>query len=74
MTKTPVKILALFSLLCLAPACAVEDEVQQNTVRPEALTHYSKRPITEDVMYFVLPDRFNNGDTSNDFLSNIDII
>lgn len=66
MIKILVKILALLSLLGLATACSMEDDVQQNTVRPEALTHYSKRPITEDVMYFVLPDRFNNGDTSND--------
>ena len=31
------------------------------------LTHYSKRDIKDEVFYFVLPDRFNNGDTSNDY-------
>ena len=30
------------------------------------LTHYSKRDIKDEVFYFVLPDRFSNGDTSND--------
>lgn len=27
---------------------------------------YSERPATDDIIYFVLPDRFENGDTSND--------
>jgi glycosidase len=35
-------------------------------VRPELLEHYSTRPITDDVMYFVMPDRFANGDPAND--------
>lgn len=30
------------------------------------LTPYLARNIEEDVFYFVMPDRFNNGDTSND--------
>lgn len=66
MTKAYFKLLALSSILTLA-ACntppAIGDEV---SIRPETLTHYSERPITDDVMYFVMPDRFNNGDTSND--------
>lgn len=39
---------------------------QRSAVRPEQLTPYSKRPITEDVIYLIMPDRFNNGDTTND--------
>jgi len=27
---------------------------------------YLNRPVTDDIFYFVLPDRFQNGDTSND--------
>ncbi len=27
---------------------------------------YAKRPATDDIIYFVLPDRFENGDPSND--------
>jgi glycosidase len=30
------------------------------------IAHYSKRDIRDDVFYFVLPDRFNNGDKAND--------
>ncbi len=36
------------------------------TPRPEALKPYNERPITDDIMYFVMPDRFANGDVSND--------
>ena len=37
-----------------------------DTPRPEKLAPYNERPITDDVMYFVLPDRFENGDPLND--------
>ena len=30
------------------------------------LLPYQQRPIEDEVFYFVMPDRFNNGDTSND--------
>lgn len=30
------------------------------------LPHYLNRSVQDEVFYFVLPDRFNNGDTSND--------
>jgi glycosidase len=38
------------------------------------LTHYSSRDIKDEVFYFVLPDRFSNGDTSNDNGSKTKII
>ncbi len=66
--------------VCLATtmltACEQEQAVQEQgegvqvnagvDVRPETLAPYQNRPIIDDVMYFVMPDRFNNGDTSND--------
>ncbi|MGJ8693431.1 MAG: alpha-amylase family glycosyl hydrolase [Thalassotalea sp.] len=30
------------------------------------LTHYLNRPVEDEVFYFVLPDRFENGDPNND--------
>ncbi|WP_448556129.1 alpha-amylase family glycosyl hydrolase [Thalassotalea montiporae] len=36
---------------------------QENT---STLTHYLTRDIQDDVFYFVMPDRFHNGDTAND--------
>ncbi len=30
------------------------------------LPHYLERDVQEEVFYFVMPDRFNNGDTDND--------
>lgn len=38
------------------------------------LAHYSKRNIQDEVFYFVLPDRFDNGDTSNDMGSKTALI
>jgi glycosidase len=35
-------------------------------IRPENMRPYLERPITDDIMYFVMPDRFFNGDKSND--------
>ncbi|MFC4347130.1 alpha-amylase family glycosyl hydrolase [Kordiimonas lipolytica] len=56
--------------LALLAACGEADKAlppeEPVTVRPELLEPYISRPITDDVMYFVMPDRFNNGDPSND--------
>ncbi|SDE10029.1 alpha-amylase family glycosyl hydrolase [Kordiimonas lacus] len=63
--------LAAFGLaLTLLSGCDQADKAlppeEPITVRPELLEPYISRPITDDVMYFVMPDRFNNGDPSND--------
>ena len=34
--------------------------------KPTALEELRARPVTDEVIYFVLPDRFANGDTAND--------
>ena len=50
-----------------APKVKVADvsQVKVNTTAKE-LTPYLERNIQDEVFYFVLPDRFHNGDTSND--------
>ena len=80
--KNNKKLLLLTTLLLSLTACKKEastekspDAHQVNTqtnaksnlvAKAAKLPHYSKRPITDEVFYFVLPDRFANGDKSND--------
>lgn len=42
------------------------ERVTQPTVKKQSLAPYQQRSIEDEVFYFVLPDRFNNGDKSND--------
>ncbi|WP_420428994.1 alpha-amylase family glycosyl hydrolase [Kordiimonas sp.] len=57
------RLLAATAIIgCLTGAVFAEPA----TPRPEALKPYTERPITDDIMYFVMPDRFANGDESND--------
>lgn len=71
MTKT-LSFMASASLATLMLAACGQQETgagqpdTRTSVRPEALAPYISRPITDDVMYFVMPDRFYNGDPSND--------
>jgi glycosidase len=62
--KTSVKLLALAVLLGCLSACGGNEKV----VSPESttVTHYLQRDIQEDSFYFVMPDRFYNGNTEND--------
>lgn len=70
-SKKFVTLGCLFATLPLALACTHDSN--KNTAQPKAqqlkaidLPHYSKRDIKDEVFYFVLPDRFSNGDSSND--------
>ena len=63
------------ALLCpfALPACQAQDPVPQKTVTAvqsaaslPTLAPYKSRPAEEEIIYFVLPDRFANGDTGND--------
>jgi len=50
---------------------AEEEQLTRKSVKSKPLTardlpHYSQRNIQDEVFYFVLPDRFENGDNSND--------
>jgi len=64
------KLLSITLMLCfslITMANSVEPQIYESkAITAKELTHYSKRSIQDDVFYFVLPDRFNNGDTSND--------
>lgn len=79
LTYKNILLSSVFSAALMLTACSEADqqtkqETSQDTianitaesVRPEALAPYTDRPITDDVMYFVMPDRFMNGDPSND--------
>lgn len=52
---------ALLAVLLSSPLVANPETHKAADVLP-----YAERPITDDVIYFLLPDRFANGDTSND--------
>ncbi len=58
------------SLLMLAglavSACTPPQDEQTDSTGDTGLLPYQERPITDDVIYFLLPDRFHNGDPNND--------
>jgi len=58
-------ILAAISLASLIPQL-VEAETSQLVSKAEKLAPYQQRDFQDEVFYFVLPDRFYNGDPSND--------
>lgn len=49
-------------------------KIAANTMLPQQqpLAHYLERDVKDDIFYFVMPDRFYNGDSSND-LGNPDV-
>ena len=50
-----------------ATATAPEQiQTQSQRLTADDLPHYLERSVNEEVFYFVLPDRFYNGDTDND--------
>lgn len=53
--------LILISPLPLLAQCSMADPVHSSTS-----THYSERTPADEIIYFVLPDRFENADTTND--------
>jgi glycosidase len=54
----------LCALAALATACGATASPAQTA--PDALTALRQRPPQDEVIYFLLPDRFANGDPSND--------
>lgn len=65
--------LSLALSACNAPDHSIQNNGNSNSSkaiveqeRTSALPHYLNRDIQDDVFYFVMPDRFHNGDTSND--------
>ena len=51
---------ALLSVVGAQAACA------QSNAQADALSELRQRPPQDEVIYFALPDRFANGDPSND--------
>jgi glycosidase len=54
----------LCALAALATVCGATAALAQTT--PDALAALRQRPPQDEVIYFLLPDRFANGDPSND--------
>ncbi|MGH6977880.1 MAG: alpha-amylase family glycosyl hydrolase, partial [Brevundimonas sp.] len=54
----------LCALAALTTVCGATASLAQNA--PDALTELRRRPPQDEVIYFLLPDRFANGDPSND--------
>ncbi|MBV7260355.1 alpha-amylase family glycosyl hydrolase [Erythrobacter crassostreae] len=52
--------------LCLMAACGVSSAAWAMREAPEDVTQMRERPPEDEVVYFVLPDRFENGDAAND--------
>ncbi|MDT0604152.1 alpha-amylase family glycosyl hydrolase [Thalassotalea castellviae] len=63
-----------FALAFAAVMVPAETVTAPKKILAKDLVHYSTRDIKDDVFYFVLPDRFSNGDTSNDEGSNTKVI
>ncbi len=66
-------LLAAMSLTCLASGLSQANEAkvtlkvtEKLTAKAAALAPYQQRDFQDEVFYFVLPDRFYNGDSSND--------
>ncbi len=51
------------ALAATLPACAT---AQPSAIAPSAAQDFRQRPVTDEVIYFVLPDRFANGERAND--------
>ena len=74
--KTSKMTMAFTAILLALTACspslnnrdpnsgATNSGENNNAAQPQS--SYLKRDVREDVFYFVMPDRFNNGDVSND--------
>ena len=60
-------LLTICSLFALNLVANVKAEASQDfAVKAEKLAPYQQRDFQDEVFYFVLPDRFYNGDKSND--------
>ena len=69
---TGLRPLAAALLVAMLAACSPDDSTDPAASSPATspvpppLGDPAARPVTDDVIYFVLPDRFMNGDTTND--------
>lgn len=71
--KNAILIAATFSLYTSLNSEAKDSSVQvSHSAKAAELAPYKDRHFQDEVFYFVLPDRFYNGDTSNDLGAAID--
>ncbi|WP_206483331.1 alpha-amylase family glycosyl hydrolase [Thalassotalea sp. G2M2-11] len=76
--RTTINGLLLLTTLAITLGCKQQSSSQADvsstvkSVIASELAPYQQRPIEDEVFYFVLPDRFSNGDSKND-LGAIDI-
>lgn len=81
--RLPISLFALAAITVLS-ACqqkitevkpdSLEDKQTTSRLTSTDLPHYLNRNIQDEVFYFVMPDRFSNGDTANDNGSKTDAI
>lgn len=65
--RTLLIIFSLFALNLVVSKKVLSVEVSQNfTAKATKLAPYQQRDFQDEVFYFVLPDRFYNGDKNND--------
>jgi glycosidase len=67
----PKQHLIYLAWLALAASClhgcsAPKDPVDSSSAHLPALTPFENRPVEDDVIYFLITDRFENGDPAND--------
>ena len=58
-------LLAAIGVACITSQVSHANEAKL-TPKAVTLAPYQQRDFQDEVFYFVLPDRFYNGDTSND--------
>jgi glycosidase len=65
--RTLLTICSLFALTLVVNVTVHSGEVSQKlTAKAATLAPYQQRDFQDEIFYFVLPDRFYNGDKSND--------
>ncbi len=63
-----IKILSLLPLIVSAISCTQinqDSSLESNSVK-DIYKDYLHRDVRDEIFYFVMPDRFNNGNTDND--------
>lgn len=61
-----VRALAILVALALCATPAMATPKQRDGHRKARAAHSLRAPVTDEVFYFVMADRFENGDTNND--------
>jgi len=65
-SKAATATLSIAASLVLTGCSGAKEPTLQAPLDAAELPSYLERPASEEVIYFLLPDRFENGDSSND--------